>query len=98
MCLSCTLHSAVPQPVRLLQQPYIASVGVTPPASGAKVQLGVCTWVVGSLYKEELENMVHDIRISASLSANSILVVGINSHWELAPWLDSYLCWEGKFL
>ena len=28
----CTLHSAVPQPGRLLQQPYIASIGVTPRA------------------------------------------------------------------
>ena len=28
--ISCTLHSAVPQLGRLLQQPYIASVGVTP--------------------------------------------------------------------
>ena len=68
MCLYCTLHSAVPQPVRLLQQPYIASIGVTAPASGAKVQPGICTWVVGSWYKE-LENMLHDIRLSASLSA-----------------------------
>ena len=31
--LYCTLRSAVPQPGRLLQQPYIASIGVTPQAS-----------------------------------------------------------------
>ena len=33
VCLSCTLHSAVPQPGSLLQQPYIESIGVTPRAS-----------------------------------------------------------------
>ena len=27
---SCTLHSAVPHPGRLLQQPQIASIGFTP--------------------------------------------------------------------
>ena len=32
--LYCTLHNAVPQPGRLLQQPYIASIGVTPRANG----------------------------------------------------------------
>ena len=37
--LSCTLHSAVPEPGRLLQQSYIASIGVTPRASGASESL-----------------------------------------------------------
>ena len=34
-CLLCSVvYRAVPQPGRLLQQPYIASIGVTPRASG----------------------------------------------------------------
>ena len=33
VCLSCTLHNAVPQLGRLLQQPYIASIWVTPQTS-----------------------------------------------------------------
>ena len=36
VCLSCTLHSAVSHSGRLLQQPYIASIGVTTRASQAK--------------------------------------------------------------
>ena len=31
LCIACTLHSAVTKPGRLLQQPYMASIGCTSP-------------------------------------------------------------------
>ena len=36
--VTALLHSAVPQPGRLLQQPYIASIGVTPGAKQCYVK------------------------------------------------------------
>ena len=36
--VTALLHSAIPQPGRLLQQPYIASIGVTPGAKQCYVK------------------------------------------------------------
>ena len=58
--LSWTLHKAVPQPGRLFQHPYVASIGVTPRASGASY-----TWHIWlALHWNRLAKVWHPVSTS----------------------------------
>ena len=63
--LSCTLHSAVPQPGRLLQLLCIASIGVAPQASEVPCIRSFCSIVVCKKCHQRRLMMVFDLAHTA---------------------------------
>ena len=71
------MHGAVPQPGRLLQQPYIESIGVTPRASGACMMQSMKRYT--QQYKnvyETVATMVGGKNNRKSFQTNIVIILG----------------------